>query len=49
MQPEPDEKEKLERLRRDIEAGWAQAEAGELVEFELEQFLEELNAAAKKK
>ena len=34
---------KLEALRRDIDSGWRQAERGELVEFDRERFLADLD------
>lgn len=42
-QVEEFEAAKLEALRRDIDSGWQQAERGELVEFDRERFLSELD------
>lgn len=39
MQKDPEEKEKLERLRRDINAAWVQLDAGDKVEFDVQAFL----------
>jgi len=49
MQVEEENRAKLERLRRDIDAAWAQADAGKFIEFDVERFLEEENSAPYKK
>lgn len=42
-QVEEYEAAKLEALRRDIDSGWQQAERGELVEFDRERFLSDID------
>lgn len=46
MQVEAEEQAKLERLRADIDAAWAQADAGDLREFDVEAFLAAENSVA---
>lgn len=48
MQVEEEEKAKLERLRRDIDAAWAQLDDGEKIEFNVETFLAEQNARSRR-
>jgi len=46
MQVEEENRAKLERLRRDIDAAWAQADAGDLREFDVDAFLAAENRRA---
>lgn len=43
MQQDEADKAKLEALRRDIDVGWKQAEAGEFVELDIEALNKELD------